>query len=145
MLKFISTHNFIVKGGWELHRFLVWVRGKRTLMDKKEDPSYNPPFSFSISAGRHTAWVSASNQQGVNNSAFSAAYQLSAYFPPQITYFGKVSHLLKHLIIMFGSHGWLHYINRCQLQTSKLIFFIVCQKVRLFDVQFECSTSDYII
>lgn len=29
---------------------------------------------------------------------------------------------------MFGSHGWLHYIHKCLLQTSKLIFFIVCQK-----------------
>lgn len=71
--------------------------------------------------------------------------QLSAYFPPQITYSGKISQLLKHLIIVFGSHGWLHYINKCLLQTLKLIFFIVCQKVRLFDMQFECSISDYIM
>lgn len=89
--------------------------------------------------------MSAPEEQEINNSALSATYQLSAYKPPQITYSGEISHLLKRLIIVFGSHGLVHYINKCLLQTLTLIFFHSLPERRLFDVQFERSISDYII
>lgn len=134
----MRTPHFSSLGGKKEHQLEI----KSKMRFNKITPS---EALFSPLVFLQVVWVSASEQHEINNSAFSATYQPSAYFPPQITYSGKISPLLKHLIIVFGSHGWLHYINKCLLQTLKLIFFIVCQKARLFDVQFECSISDYII
>lgn len=67
--------------------------------------------------------VSAAEQVKRSISALSAVHQLCLLiFPLKLHILARFA-LVKHLIIVFGSHGWLHYVNKCQLQTQRLVFF----------------------
>lgn len=133
----------------EVPVFQVGLRKKSTMYGQRKmavtkirslfrDVSSSIPAEQSLS-------VSASAQVKRSISALSAVHQLCLLiFPLKLHILARFA-LVKHLIIVFGSRGWLHYVNKCQLQTLRLIFFfIVCQKARLFDVQFGCSVFDYV-